>query len=369
MNCCSINLNNILNEQSNWYSIALKKPKGTNYFYWNSYQSNQTSFQNGSDINQWIYNCFTKSQTQWTHQLLYNDQLPVDDNKLNTTMTMTNNLLKGFNKNGHCKGIVLWNTHKVGWLFHSIPKYPNHALSIPFTKSSNFPKIDESELLYGQSLIYIEMPFIASSFEMKNIFEQLAVMDAQIYYTSFSQEKAIVEFYSEDKKNKMQPILSTLSLPFQNIVHYAKSHHFIYDLYDTYLTLRHIVPNTGTLNAKNKINKEKRMPILCETWIRGQELEPTQYTKNIKTLSEWTETQDHSKWAISMPYSSHFLGFIPRPYKKNKYRVCLGDLNRMHSQTTRGGGFLVIDNNKELWTCFYEMIKTYKDQKEQIITL
>lgn len=72
--------------------------------------------------------------------------------------------------------------------------------------------------------------------------------------------------------------------------------------------------------------------LYVETWIRGYEIGPYckpkhQYEVLDVEHLDWMghsykETQDHSKWAISMDSSY----------------VCIGDINRMTSQFKRGGG-------------------------------
>jgi len=48
----------------------------------------------------------------------------------------------------------------------------------------------------------------------------------------------------------------------------------------------------------------------------------------------WTESKDHSKWGISSDVANW---------------VCIGDINRMYSQNTRGGGTYCFQN-KSLYT-------------------
>jgi deoxyribonuclease-2 len=72
--------------------------------------------------------------------------------------------------------------------------------------------------------------------------------------------------------------------------------------------------------------------LLVESWIRGSAEGPicpiTKFdTLDIKYLdfgnnNNWSETNDHSKWAITM----------------NNNIICMGDINRMTTQYLRGGG-------------------------------
>ena len=74
-------------------------------------------------------------------------------------------------------------------------------------------------------------------------------------------------------------------------------------------------------------------------------MQETDEIKHIKSIQitdpecTFSETLDHSKWAISV----------------NKDWVFIGDLNRMHSQKNRGGGGILIRNNKQLWKAFNKL--------------
>jgi len=340
-----------------WYSVALKKPNRLDYYFWDSY--NPTfNFQTNSDINEWIHNCFTKTKQKWNGgQILYNDQLPTGYKECE--------FLNGINNSGHCKGIVAWNNNKIGWLIHSIPKYPSHSM----TEDGVLPHISLDDAKFGQSMIYCEFPI-----SYKNeILQQICMMDAQLYHytnnifndeiksTTNNEDIILLYFKNCSKENT----LNVVSLPKTkhliksniNIRHYAKNRFYEKDIYEHIFSMR----NYTALKCQPNTNY---MPILCETWIRGQELHSTQWVKNIQKLKEWNEQNDHSKWAISMPYEKKILGFT---YKKNWYRVCISDLNRMKSQLGRGGGGIVIDGNKSLWTCFNNLIVSYKDEHNNII--
>lgn len=56
-------------------------------------------------------------------------------------------------------------------------------------------------------------------------------------------------------------------------------------------------------------------------------------------------TVDHSKYAISTSKEEPF--------------VCIGDLNRVHSQAKRGGG-VMCQSNLDLWTIFSKSIQSFE---------
>jgi deoxyribonuclease-2 len=75
-----------------------------------------------------------------------------------------------------------------------------------------------------------------------------------------------------------------------------------------------------------------------ETWIRGSAEGPACPTSGYDTLDvkgvdfgngmNWSETNDHSKWAIAV----------------NTTMLCIGDINRMTTQYSRGGGTACFKN-------------------------
>lgn len=82
-----------------------------------------------------------------------------------------------------------------------------------------------------------------------------------------------------------------------------------------------------------------------ESWLRSDVIENTANVKNIKEIKigntvKYTESQDHSKWAVST----------------DKDILFIGDLNRMTSQKKRGGGGIIIVGNKKLCAVFRNMI-------------
>uniref|UniRef100_A0A914EAQ5 Uncharacterized protein n=1 Tax=Acrobeloides nanus TaxID=290746 RepID=A0A914EAQ5_9BILA len=91
--------------------------------------------------------------------------------------------------------------------------------------------------------------------------------------------------------------------------------------------------------------------LLTETWIKGYDITvncssiypvvDVEYIK-VGVSGQFRYTKDHSKLAIS--------GDPTQPY------ICIGDINRMTSQYTRGGGTNCI-NNPEIWNTYFNMIQ------------
>jgi deoxyribonuclease-2 len=287
-----------------FYSVALKKPSEKKYCYYDN-EINNNSFIIKENINEWINEVFTKNNNKWTHQLLYNDEIPEEFETLSKNYTK-----------GHNKGILLWNDTKIGWLIHSVPKYPN---KIEFESEFKIEDIHESQLIYGQSFAYLEFDIK----ELKNILFQLKLMESHVYFTNYDLYSKLENIES----NKVREVKIDT-----NIVHISKHTEWYHDLYDNFI--------------RNFMDSK----ILCQTWAKPP-IESSEFTKNIKTM-KWNDkisyntNQDHSKYAISMD--------------SNKPWVFVGDINRMESQYKRGGGGILI-KNKDLWNCFNKIIINYSE--------
>jgi len=100
------------------------------------------------------------------------------------------------------------------------------------------------------------------------------------------------------------------------VFHIAKSTRYDIDIYSDYL--------------------EKHYPHQwkVESWIRSHRYPPSKNIHDIQKLQyherEWSEKQDHSKWAICLENGIYWVG----------------DLNRMTTQKRRGGGGFLLKNRK-----------------------
>ena len=215
----------------------------------------------------------------WTNWLVYNDE--------------TGGLNVQGHTKGHCKGILAWNNESISWLVHSVPNFPRvfigHAVS----------EIEAGEMIYGQSFCYTEYSFTKQ--RLDQILIQLTNMEPHIFIKRMEGELP----KPEKKKMVYEMVLS------DSICHLSKSSHHIIDLYSQYLCQK----DEGVWTV--------------ETWKRGSKIKSScGNLREIQSLkygnTEYKETQDHSKWAASNEY------------------CFIGDLNRMESQTKRGGGGILI---------------------------
>jgi deoxyribonuclease-2 len=280
-----------------YYTSAIKSPHGLTYKY---YERSKGEFQEGQDINTWIQGLY-KTEHVWTDFMVYNDQTDVHG----TT-------------HGHCKGIITWNTvtKRLSWLVHSVPHFPQ-TFKLNEKGQAELSNIEHAEELFAQSFIYIEIDY--ENGKLHDILEQVYHMQPHIYLSN-TVDKVI------NKKHKTADC-KKLWLG-ENLFHVAKSPKDHIDIYEDF-----IVDEFGG-------------PCLVETWLRGQVIKETDAVTHIKEMmgtdnKSYTESHDHSKIALSA--------------EKRVPWVCIGDLNRMESQKSRGGGGIIVLDEK-LWLAYRSLI-------------
>lgn len=265
--------------------VALKLPNGKTCLLYNEIKQD---FIYSENINKWIKSLYDSSH--WTGWLVYNDEAEDIGYKAH--------------KKGHCKGILAWNDTHISWLVHSVPNFPREF------NGASISDIENSELIYGQSFLYIEN--VCDTNFLEKAISQIYHMEANIYMKHNDLCKITI------KDDKLHTLL------FSNaIIHFSKSPHCEIDIYS-----EHII-------------KYETCTWYVETWKRGHEIKTNTNVVEIKNIQwkniSYKESQDHSKWAISDTY------------------YWIGDLNRMTSQYKRGGGGFLI-KNKEISNAFRKLI-------------
>lgn len=287
-NCCYNNNDHIFRRE-----FAIKFPQTTEYIY---YENENNDFVYAADINTFLGNLYCVNH--FNNWVIYNDDI--------------SKIAENHTKKGHCKGIVSWSKDSIGWLIHSVPNFPRKF------KGNSISQVEMSELVYGQSFQFVEIKYDETI--LHNILHQLHIMEANIYMERFTDDFVKYKNMIFPKINKIKLIKLT-----DDIIHIAKSPHIEIDIYSDYIT------------------KDYNYNWKVETWQRGHNI--NQRTTNlidIKSIKyehfEFTESQDHSKWATS----------------DNDY-YWVGDLNRMTSQYKRGGGGFIC-KDKNLASCLNKLI-------------
>jgi hypothetical protein len=245
------------------------------------------------EINQWLSQLYANKT--WTGYFCYNDDLPQG---AHTTR-------------GHCKGIVTWNESRIGWLIHSVPRFPD-----TFNGSTLSP-IGHSELVYGQSFLYVEQS--RAKVPLEDVLRQILWMKPNLFHVH--NLPPVVPYSSSPLEIKQLRWSPTLT-------HLSKS------------------PDHATDFIGTELAKTDNGQWYEETWKRGCAYHPKEKGKlhSVHTLcllgTTFHSTQDHSKWART---SNH---------------VWIGDLNHMKSPEKRGGGGMVM-RDPNLATALQGLVKAY----------
>ena len=269
------------------FEVALKAPNGTRAICFDGEAWVR------SDIRTWLLT-HLNSGPPWTNHMLYNDEPP--DGPVHTS-------------SGHCKGVLAWNDHGLGWLIHSIPKWP-----------ARFPHpgpIPDAECHFGQSFAWITLPID----RLADVARQLRVAGAHVY----SDSRATIAASTAGGACEDTSVIRLAS----NLVHVSKNARWGKDLYDDL-----IVPYTKTACC------------VTETWSRPGQA-PTAHVKRAVSM-RWPDGtayhmhEDHSKIALALSPDDPW--------------VFVGDINAMESQRHRGGGGVLI-YDPALWRAMLSIVQ------------
>jgi deoxyribonuclease-2 len=301
------------------YWVILKKPQGTDYFY---YDSDSRDFHtsphslNSTSVGALAYTTKQLWQEEMNY-VMYNDQPPKDIFIYDDMYDIYHNVDDSYSddlyatKFGHTKGFFAFASDKGFWLTHSIPLFPLGPKVV-----DDYQGLGSNAGTYAQHLLCLSV----SAASINNLSKQFLFNRPQLYDSLLLTEKYDYVRQLIDGKYSTLNICDTSLLmttgghPFKL---YAKTAEWDNDLYAGCVT------------------PTEQDTLWVESWIRGSAEGPTcpvsDYdTLDIKNLEfvvgdriySWKETQDHSKWAITA----------------NRDIICMGDINRMTTQYSRGGG-------------------------------
>ena len=307
------------------YWVIIKKPQGTDYFY---YDSTDKVFETSPhSLNDTTNGALTHTVKQlWQKDInyvIYNDQIPSIYNDIyndiyNISLADDDNA----GKYGHTKGLFAF-AHVDGfWLTHSIPLFP-----LGPNDSDHYRGLGSNAKTYAQNMLCVTMGITALN-DLAKLFllNRPQIYDSQLLHDDTDYIKPIKQLvdgkYSTLKQCESSQLETSGGHPFKV---YAKTAEWNNDLYAGCVT------------------PQEQDTLLVESWIRGKAEGPVCPISDYNTLdihylsfvvgsgidsrssgidSRWSETQDHSKWAIT----------------EIKDVICMGDINRMTSQYLRGGG-------------------------------
>jgi deoxyribonuclease-2 len=248
----------------------------------------------------------------------YNDEHP--DGKTSSTK-------------GHTKGVVVLDQDGGFWLSHSVPKFPP-SISDGYSYPSSGTE-------YGQNLLCITVDVTQGDI----IGSLLNYDDIYIFESAVGSEvESLVPTLASVVDGTAKPVapwyvVSTLtSLNGISFTSFGKGKMYNADIYD------------------NLVAPILDIDLYAETWQRGtaSDVSPSNCSngyriQNVDSIivniadDQFSETVDHSKFAISQESSSPW--------------VCIGDNNRMTSQWDRGGGALCLMDDT-VWNAYSSLIET-----------
>jgi hypothetical protein len=299
LGCIRTNAATVVQEPEPFFKTAIKMPGGIDCIF---YDPHTQTMIGGQTIDEWIQDLY--QYTMWPNYIVYNDQTEKFGN--HTT------------SHGHTKGILCWNETHISWLIHSVPNFPRTFEANP--NGTTISKLEHGEYVYAQSFVYVKIDRHNTGREfLVSVLKQLFIMDPHIYISSADYHDLKRRLHDKQSNTKVAPEFTQFALTAQ-IHHIAKPHTLHKDIYEDYL----VVAYGG--------------PCRVESWMRGQVIPETKMVRHIKSMKGqnslcYTETHDHSKLAIS---SHDLTKGISMPW------TFIGDLNRMESQKSRGGGGIVI---------------------------
>lgn len=283
------------------YWVAIKHPQGTNYFY---YDSTDHIFNiSPYSMNDTTAGALTYTTKQlWlkdTSYVIYNDQ-PPKAQQVHANAT----------KFGHSKGFFAFDSNSDNGFFmtHSIPLYP-----LGPKQTDTYRGLGSNAWTYAQNILCLSVTgTVLNAMAKLFLLNKPQIYDSILDVSSYTTIQQLID-------GKSSTVKQCLSAPFTLIPFtlYTKTAEWNNDLYSECIT------------------PSQEDTLWVETWIRGSAIGPncppsTYNTLDIQYLSfvvdsntyAWSETQDHSKWAIT----------------KNKDIICMSDINRMTTQYSRGGG-------------------------------
>merc|ERR1711871_217638 len=252
----------------------------------------------------------------------------------------------GSSSRGHAKGVLGFDSAGGFWLVHSVPRFPVK----PKVGYSGFP---ENEEKYAQTFLCISM--FADQLDQVGI--QLGYTWPSYYDNNFASSgldrlypKLSAAFQDNHTTDHSVHSLGLQRVSNAHFVSIAKTKYWGGDLYESGVApfYRSNVLVESWMNGINPLDpccKGDRSASKCPCPDDGSSCTAQYDAIDIRSLdwgisgASWSETQDHSKWAITETPSI----------------VCIGDINRQVGQTKRGGG-TVCRQSETLWSAFNKAI-------------
>lgn len=216
--------------------------------------------------------------------------------------------------NAHAKGVLAWDSKKGEgfYLLHSVPKFPH------FSKTKGFDYVTPESSSYGQHYLCITLKAESHVTKLREMFD---FQNSHIYVDNFD---------PLEKKSARRSLVSKKML--RGSDDETVSNELIWGW--TMITKPRADEN---LLWDDSVVPKYKDDFAVKSWGRPASISHCKSKVKISNVSSvgfnddntWDDTNDHSKWGISV----------------KKKIFCIADMNRMDSQSTRGGSALCIDNS------------------------
>uniref|UniRef100_A0A0K0ES86 Deoxyribonuclease II n=1 Tax=Strongyloides stercoralis TaxID=6248 RepID=A0A0K0ES86_STRER len=251
--------------------------------------------------------------------LMWNDEVPKsvhqaeESNDLNDDTGKKKKTHNG-KKYAHAKGAIITDKTSGAYLIHSIPRFPEPS-------NYTFPT---SGRIYGQSAICITFKYT----QLDEIGKQLFFNRPQIYNSNLPTAMAVKNPFiaqviaGQHQKGPITTSVITLkSFNNVNFISFAKTSKYGEDLYS-----KLVAPQLKTGLIVETWRRGSQVPLDCKAFYQVSDV----LEFSVADGPQFKFSNDHSKIAFSdnskVPY------------------VCIGDINRMTTQFSRGGGTVCIKN-------------------------
>ena len=253
---------------------------------------------------------------------MYNDEPPPDSSASSSY--------------AHAKGVIATNSKQGFWLFHSMPKWPN-SISMGASELPDFKYAQTLECvtISGDTAndiavgLMVSRPYIYDRGVGSNIEGTFPELES---WVNGAHTDSDVMTYTKEFKSWNGAVYTMLE----------KSKNWGKDFWDDLVAPYYKAP----LNVETwRSGSGGRMGSICPSGVSEPKTDKYDVIE-VSTIAmpdgvTWSGTKDHSKWASTGDSSS--------------YISCLGDLNRMCSQETRGGGG-VCRKEDNRWRAFNNII-------------
>jgi len=300
-----------------WF-IVYKLPNGNRYAYLDSNARNAFAMSrdqlnsNTGAVARTLQQVYSSSNGH----LMYNDEDPSGTGAASNV--------------GHSKGVLGFSSDGGFWLIHSVPRFPLKV------KGGNSGSLPADETIYGQTFLCLTLS--APQLDKVGVqlqYNHVGIYDSNIasFASALPNVAAVISGTYIHTAGSNKVVLNTAGG--QQFTSYAKSAKWGRDLYADL-----VAADLGT-------------SLRVESWMRPKlksDCSGTYHVVNVATVNiggnTFSETQDHSKWAVSTNSGTNW--------------ACVGDINHMKSQFKRGGGTVCI-NDASVHNAFSSIIASAED--------